>query len=93
MAECVSFSHVFFCSVSYAEFLHVLLTICAVFFKIISKGISVYSRYGHFLDRNNFLKHTLKLYSSKADIWMLPAMKKMKLWKKLSSLIQRPNVL
>lgn len=82
MAECVSFSYFFFFfgSVSYAEFLRVLLTVCAVFFKIISKGISVYSRFGHFLDRNNFLKHTLKLCSTKADIRMLSTVKKMKLW-------------
>jgi len=52
------------------------LTICDVFFKIISKGISVCSRYGHFLDWNIFLKHTLMLYSTKADIQMLPTVKK-----------------
>jgi len=75
MAECVQFV-IFFYSISYAEFLGVLLTICAVFFKIVGKGISVYSRYSHVLDRNIFLKLTLTLYSTKADIQMLPTLKK-----------------
>jgi len=76
MAECVQFQSYVFCSISYAEFLCVLLTSCAVFFKIVSKGISVYSRYGYCLDRNIFFKPTLMLYSTKADIQMLPTLKK-----------------
>lgn len=61
-----------FCSIGSAEFLCVLLTFYADFFKIVGKAIRVYSIYDHFLDRNIFLKHTLTLYSTKADIHMLP---------------------